>query len=164
VSVLFLCSFIIQYTDISNSQTKECLYDKEILECLKLAVGKAKKTVVKGGDSEVKAAATEFDDFVASILNDDAENVAPLSSTEDNSQPGTKKTITAKKSAKKASSKPTKRKAKKVEEWEEERGDEEEDVADSESDDEQAAEIVSKKSEVHQSTGRSKRGVLKASN
>jgi condensin complex subunit 1 len=59
-------------------QMKDCLFDKDIVESLKLVVSKAKKTTGKSSGAagmEVKEAATEFDDFVKSIVEENGENV-----------------------------------------------------------------------------------------
>ena len=93
-------------------QMKDCLLDADIMEYFKTVVSKAKKTGGKsaatGGD--VKEAATEFDEFVASVLEEnndaDGENAVPLPSNISN-----KKSV---KSTKKTTKKNMKRRPKKV--------------------------------------------------
>jgi hypothetical protein len=99
-------------------QMKDCLFDKDIVESLKLVVAKAKKTTTKatGSGSEVKEAATEFDDFVKSVVEENSsddvsgENVLPLAPNSLASTTGAqkKKAVIAKKTT------ATKRKPKKV--------------------------------------------------
>lgn len=65
-------------------QMKDCLFDKEIVESLKLVVSKAKKTTTKASSTSdvTKEAANEFEEFVASVVNgndeDNNENLVPL--------------------------------------------------------------------------------------
>lgn len=99
-------------------QMKDCLFDKDIVESLKLVVAKAKKTTTKatGSGSEVKEAATEFNDFVKSVVEENSsddvsgENVLPLAPNSLASTTGAqkKKAVIAKKTT------ATKRKPKKV--------------------------------------------------
>lgn len=140
-------------------QCKECLLDKEILENLKFAVGKAKKIVSKG-DGEVKAAATEFDEFVTAIMSgDDTENISPEALAEASSN--NKKTSATTKAPRKG--RKTRTTSQKVNEWEGDDDDDENDIADSESDGESVAKKHSQSVKA-KNTSRLKRGVLKESN
>mmetsp|Transcript_3353 Transcript_3353/g.6087 ORF Transcript_3353/g.6087 Transcript_3353/m.6087 type:complete len:1404 (+) Transcript_3353:47-4258(+) len=99
-------------------QMKDCLFDKDIVEYLKQVVAKAKKTTGKASAGcEVKEAATEFEDFVKSVVEEnlediDGENVLPQAANSLTSASGNHKKNKKAATTKKAPAR--KRKPKKV--------------------------------------------------
>jgi hypothetical protein len=130
----------------SDRQTKECLFDSEILESFRLVVSKAKKTMKPSEGNEVKEAINEFDEFVASVLQtNDSENVPPEDCASGNSgdanitmkKPKRSKRVPSTTVSKKGSTSVTKEVSKRKKRVVEESDDEDEDGDDEEEQEEQ---------------------------
>jgi hypothetical protein len=139
-------------------QTKECLFDSEILESFRSVASRAKKTMKVAEGNEVKEALNEFEAFVASVLQStDSENIPPDELQLDNGEgkdkekekktktrttkrtatAGTKKSASASSVAGKSVRVPRKKKTEVVYESEEEEEEEESDDGDEDGDEEE---------------------------